>query len=631
LRLWDSPLRNARTAALLSACLGALIYANALRNDFAYDDLHIVLENQGIHSLSALPEALIKPYWPGPFGRQLGLWRPTTTALLGLQYAVAGENPLMYHAVNLVAHAAVTAVVVLLLSGLMSVPAALLGGLVFAVHPVHVEAVANVIGIAEVAPALLYLLACLIHLRGPETTSWRRAVGIALLYALAFGGKESAVTLPGVLFLLDACRTRIGFGELGGYLRRRWRLYFALTGVAACMLWLRLLVLGSVARPFGPLGADLLTEIPRIWTLAEVWSHYVRLMVFPLDLSSDYSPNVIPISIGWGIPSVTGLVLALSILVASLVAWRQPEMGPGRDSARATAFGVVWFIITISPVSNVLFLSGVLLAERTLYLPSVGLAAAAGWLLLRIWRERRFVGSALLVGVLGFMSWRTWDRNPTWRDNVTVFGTLIEDYPHSGRSQWVLGDLFFQRGNPRQGMVSYRAAINILGTHYQLMTEISKKLIAEKYYDAAERLLLFALKDHPEYSLAPALLAVVYSEKGMPEETERYARMAIDLDEDDPVRHHLLAWALTEQGRWEEAVEARRGAIEHGEGDYWQQWVALAYLQAYAGDTVSAVVALDSARAKTVGAASRRHVDSLSAELLGARPEVPPGAARDGR
>ncbi len=631
MRLWDSPTRSARAAAILSACVGALVYANALRNDFAYDDLHIIAENDGIQSLSTLPEALVKPYWPGPFGRQLGLWRPTTTALLGLQYALAGDDALLYHAVNVVAHAAVAAVVVLLLAELMSVPAALVGGLVFAVHPVHVEAVANVIGIAEVAPALLYLLACLIHVRGPVTTSWRRAIAVASLYALAFGGKESAATLPGALFLLDACRERLGFAELRVYLHRRWRLYVALTCVAVCLLWLRFLVLGSIARPFGPLGADLLAEIPRIWTLAEVWSHYVRLLVFPLDLSSDYSPNVIPISIGWGIPSLTGLVLTLAILVGSLVAWRRADMAPGRDSARAVAFGVVWFIITVSPVSNVLFLSGVLLAERTLYLPSVGFAAVAGWLVIRAARERRLLGAGLLVLTLTFMSWRTWGRNPTWRDNVTVFGTLIEDYPHSGRSQWILGDLFFQRGKPSQGMVSYRAAINILGPHYQLVTEISKKLIAAKYYDAAERLLLFALREHPEYSLAPALLAVVYSEKGMPEETERYARMAIQLDEDDPVRHHLLAWALTEQGRWGEAVEARRAAIDHGEGDYWQQWVALAYLEAYAGDTVSASVALDSARAKTVTAESRRHVDSLRADLLPDPEDDAVNAARDPR
>lgn len=625
MKIWESPLRSVRVAAVLAAGLGALVHANALRNDFAYDDIHIITENEGIQSLSTLPGALAAPYWPGPYGRQLGLWRPTTTALLGLEYALAGENATLYHVVNVVAHATTCALVVLLLAQLVSLAAAFAGGLVFAVHPVHVEAVANVIGVAEVLPALLYLLACLVHVRGPPETSWRRAAAVCGLYALSFGGKESAVTLPAALFLLDAARERIGFAELGAYVRRRWRLYLPMAGVAGLLLGLRFRILGSIAQPFGPLGADLLEEVPRIWTLAEVWSHYVRLMVFPLDLSSDYSPNVIPISLGWGLPNLTGLFLALAILAGALVAWRRGDLGPGRGSARAVAFGVVWFMVAISPVANVLFLSGVLLAERTLYLPSVGFAAAAGWLVVRAWRERPRAAALLLVSMLAFMGWRTWERTPTWRDNIAVFGTLIEDYPHSGRSQWVLGDLFFQRGNPRQGMVSYRAAINILGPHYQLVTEIAKKLIAAEYFDGAEGLLLHAMRDHPEFPLAPSLLTVVYSEKGVPEETERYARMTLAMDADDPVQHHLLAWALTEQGRWQEAVEARRGAIEHGEGDYWQQWVSLAYLEAWAGDTLAARQALDSAKARTVTEVSRQHVDSLRRELLDGGEMGPPG------
>ena len=617
MKLMESPLRSVRTAALLAAALGALIHANSLTNDFAYDDVHIITENEGIHALETLPGALLEPYWPGRYGEQLGLWRPTTTLLLGVQYQLAGENPALYHAVNVVAHALTTALVVLLLAELMSLGAALAGGLLFAVHPVHVEAVANVIGVAEIVPAAFFLLACLVHLRGPDRTSWPRALGVGLLYALAFGGKESAVTLPGVVFLLDAARSRLGFGDLPGYLRDRWRVYLVMASVAGLMLSVRFQVLGSIAHPFGPLGADLLTEIPRIWTLAEIWSHYVRLLVFPMDLSSDYSPNVIPVSLGWNPANLVGLFLALGILAGALAAWRRPAMQAGRDSARAAGFGVVWFLVTISPVSNVLFLSGVLLAERTLYLPSVGFVAAAGWLVVRLARERKRVAVGGLAAAVILMALRTWERNPTWRDNITVFGTMIEDYPHSGRSQWVLGDLFFQQGRPEQGLVSYRAAINILGPHYQLITEISKKLIAAEYFDAAERLLLYSWREHPEISVAPGLLAVIASERGDAEATERYCRAALTLDDQDPVRHHLLAWALAEQGKWAEAAQARQGAIDQGEGDYWQQWVSLAYLQAYAGDTVSAGVALDSARVKAVTRSGRRQVDSLRVELLG--------------
>ena len=615
MRLPESPFLSMRSAVLLVAILAAAVSANSLGNGFAYDDVHIISENTGIQSLETLPGALVAPYWPGRFGRELGLWRPTTTLVLGLEWAAVGPHPLLYHLVNVLAHVATTALVVLVLGELMSLPAAFVAGLVFAVHPVHVEAVANVIGIAEILPALLFLAACLVHLRGPDRTPWGRALLLGLLYAVAFGGKESAVTLPGVLFLLDAARKRLAFRDLSAYVRERWRVYFVLAAVAAALLIARFQILGSIANPFGPLGADLLKEIPRIWTLAEVWSNYVRLLVLPLDLSSDYSPDVIPISIGWNSANLVGLVLALGILVGALLSWRRAPLERGRESARAVGFGVVWFVITISPLANVLFLTGVLLAERTLYLPSVGFVAVLGWLTVRLFRERRRVAVFGMVAMLSFMSWKSWKRNGTWKDNITVFGTLIEDYPYSGRSQWVLGDLFFQKGRPEQGLVSYRAAINILGPHYQLITEISKKLIGARYYQAAERLLLFSWREYPEFSVAPGLLAVVYSEWGMPAETERFCRIALAVDQDDAVTEHLLAWALAEQGKWEEAAVAREAAIAQGEGDYWQQWVSLAYLNAYAGDTASARVALDSARVKAEGHAASRQVDSLMALL----------------
>jgi len=388
--------------------------------------------------------------------------------------------------------------------------------------------------------------------------------------------------------------------------------------VAAAMLAIRFRVLGNVAHPFSPLGADLLEQIPRIWTIAEVWSHYVRLLVFPMDLSSDYSPNVIPISIGWHAANLVGVLLALGLLLVALVAWRQPDMARGGGSARTVGFGIVWFVITISPVANALFLSGVLLAERNLYFPSIGFVAALGWLVVRAARERPRVSVAAMLAVVTLMGWRTWERNPTWRDNTSVFGRLIADYPQSGRSQWVLGDLFFERGRPRQGLVSYRAAINILGAHYPLITEISRKLIDSGYYPAAEHLLLRAWKEHPDIAVAPHLLAVAYSGQGNVRETERFCRIALELDDESAVPHHLLAWAYAQDGRWKEAAEARQSAIDRGEGEHWQQWVSLAYLRHQAGDSAEVRTALDSALTRAGSEYARRQVDSLRAAYLGA-------------
>lgn len=621
MNLPSSPFRSVRSAAWLVALVGALVYLNALANKFAYDDVHIIVDNERIHSLSTLPEALSRAYWPDEHGEDQGLWRPTTTAFLGLQWALWGDNPAAFHAVNVAAHALTSALVVLLLAELATLPVAFVAGAIFALHPVHTEAVANVIGIAEIISTLFFLLACLLHIRGGPVSRWKTVLPVTGLYLLAFGAKEIAVTLPGAIFLIDAARQRIGFSELAAYLRARWRLYLALATAAGVLLGLRFAVLGSIANPIGPLGADLLSQgVPRIWTLAEIWSHYVRLMVFPLDLSSDYSPNVIPIRLGWHALNAAGVIMVLAILAGCLAAWRREDMGAGRDTARIVAFGVLWFMITISPVANVVFLAGVLLAERTLYLPSVGVVAAMAWLGVRMYERRRTAAVAAAVAAVTFMSWRTWTRNPEWRDNGQVFGRMIEDYPHSGRSQWVLGDLFLMRGRVSEGLVSYRAAIGILGNHYFLITTVARKLIGLDKNDAAEVLLKHALEARPEFATAPQLLAIIASERGDAVEAERYLRMALELVPDDRVANHLLAWALLEQGRYGEAVVARRRAIELGEGDYWQQWVSLAYLEAYAGDTAAAKAALDTARLRAVTMGGSQQVDSLYLQLLGMEP-----------
>ena len=391
------PHRDGRSAALLVGGIAVLVFANSLTNQYAFDDHHIIVANTAIHSLETLPGALTQPYWPIAYGRELGLWRPVTTGAFGLQWLVGRGSPLVYHIVNVVGHATSAVLVLVLLMHLMSLPAALAAGLLFAVHPVHVEAVANVVGFSEVFSTAALLAACLVHVRSPARSGWSAALAVGVLYALGFGAKESAVTLPGLIFLIDAARQRVAPGDLADYVRDRWRTYTDMAAVAAVLLLGRYEILGSVANPFAPLGASQLEDLPRIWTLGDIWTHYIRLWVFPMDLSADYSPNVIPVSMGWHVTNVLGVVVAIAILVSALVAWRRPEMSPGSVTARTTAFGVVWFIIAISPVSNTLFLAGVTLAERTLYLPSVGLAAASGWLIHRLARDRPRGAWVLLV------------------------------------------------------------------------------------------------------------------------------------------------------------------------------------------------------------------------------------------
>jgi hypothetical protein len=605
------PWRDPRSAAALVGVVAVVVFANSLGNLFAFDDHHIVVDNEAIHGLETLPGAIVRPYWPNAYGRELGLWRPVTTAVFGVQWIVGDGSPILFHAVNVVGHAVASVLVVLLLVHLLPLTAALAAGLVFAVHPVHVEAVSNVVGFSEVFSTAFLLGACLVHVRVRGRPGWGSALAVGGLYALGFGTKESAVSLPALIFLLDAARRRIALGDLGGYLRDHWRTYAVMGAVAGALLLGRLHVLGSVANPFAPLGASQLQELPRIWTLGDIWTHYVRLWVFPIDLSADYAPNVIPVSMGWHVTNVLGVAVALLILVAALVAWRRPAMSPASVTERAAAFGVVWFVVAISPVSNTLFLSGVLLAERTFYLPSVGLAAATGWLVVRLSTDRPRGAWTFLFVAVALLSVRTWTRTPTWASNSILFADMIYDNPQSGRSQWILGDEFLRLGSESAALRAYSAAIGILGHDYQLLTEISTRLMGRERYRVAEFLLGQARETDPAFPLAPSLIAAIRAERGDAVGTERYARESLAMFENDGVRWHLLAWALAAQGRFDEATEVRERAEEESMPGFWQQWVYDAYLAWETGDSASAYAAVDTAWARVGTETGRAALDSV--------------------
>src|SRR5690606_19482686 len=248
----DSRFRDVRFAALMVGLLAALVYANSLANGFAYDDVPIIVENESIQSLEALPRAVLSSYGTGLGGETASLWRPVTTAAFGLQHVLGGGSPIVFHAVNVLLHSLVTMGVLVLLVHLMPLAAAWLAAVVFAVHPVHVEAVANVVGFAELFSTAAVMGAMILHVRSPERSGWGVSLAIGLLYALAFGAKESAVTLPGLVFLVDAARGRLALPDLPRYLRERWRDYLVMLVVALGLLAARIPILGAIASPTGP-------------------------------------------------------------------------------------------------------------------------------------------------------------------------------------------------------------------------------------------------------------------------------------------------------------------------------------------------------------------------------------------
>jgi hypothetical protein len=426
-------------ATLAVALLALVVYLPSLGNGFAFDDEGDILENPTLVDASGPIDVALSPY-RGQVPPQRSPYRPVTSLSLWANWAPGGDGPAAFHAVNVLLHVAASALVVLLLLTLGCAPAgALVGGALFAVHPVHVEAVANIVGRADVLATIFCLVGALAWL-SPRLGPWARAAGVAVAYALALGSKEIAVVLPGLLLLLSWARPagRRLVGEVA--------VLAPTVVVLGAYLLVRLSALGLlVQRDTAPYLANLPTG-ERLPTAVANLAVLGRLLVAPADLAADYGPDVIQVA---GFTSARFWLGALAAGLCVALAWRL------RRRERLGTIALAWIGLSILVVSNLPFPIGVWVAERTLYLATVGVAIGAAALVGVVQAHaanalRGGLAAAALVGVLG--AWKTVDRIPSWRDTEAVFRTLAEEHPESFRGQWWLARRLTDVGDYEAGL-----------------------------------------------------------------------------------------------------------------------------------------------------------------------------------
>jgi hypothetical protein len=375
-----------------------------------YDDIPIIQDNARVHGfdVARIREIFSHAYWPPPFVEQL--YRPLTLAGLAAQYAAGAGSPMVFRVMSYALYAVTAVLVYRLATRVLDPWPSLAIATLFAVHPVHVEAVALGVNQAELIVGLIALV---------MTTSyidWRRAGAIrgrswallAALYALATLVKESGFVLP--LFLVAADVTILRSGEWRWPKRADVLGYALLAAVAAVSLALRFAVAGPPAFAVVP-AAELrgLDVVGRLGVMLDVVPMWLRLLVWPRHLQVDFAPGEI---VSGGMPEAVFGFAILCGFVTALV------YGLRRD--RILAFGLLWMAIALLPVSNLLP-TGVVVGERTLFLPSVGFVIAVGAVAQRVldaqamssqWRRLALGGACSLLVVLGVL--RSAGRQAVW-------------------------------------------------------------------------------------------------------------------------------------------------------------------------------------------------------------------------
>lgn len=445
---------DASAASLIVGVLAIAASITSLFNGFALDDVPIIARNDAVHSLSNIGALFSQTYWPPEYGQSL--YRPLTSIAFTLQWVMGGGSPLPFHAVSILLYGAVSVAVYRLATRFVSPLGALAGASVFAVHPLHVEAVANVVGQAELWTALLVILALIVYIdaREGEGIAGREIAVIAALYGAALMFKENAIVLPGMILAAELLLP--SRASLLNRVRRAAPAVAATMVVAAVFLTTRTTVIG---RFTGGSTATVLAGqeySARLFTMLNVMPEWLRLFVWPASLSADYSPPRVTTATTFNagmVPVI--LVLAGVILLAVRVRREHPGL------TLALALGGIALLIP----SNLIVVTGFALAERALFLPTVGLAIAAGYGLeagfLRVPQSSRrtalAVASALVVAGLV----RSGTRGPVWKNNETLFRQTVLDVPTSYRAHLMLGELLTDKGDSAEGLTELAKAVSL--------------------------------------------------------------------------------------------------------------------------------------------------------------------------
>jgi hypothetical protein len=424
-------------AAGFIAALALAASANSIVNGFAYDDVYTIVRDPRAHSLSAWWTEFTGTYWSQRWGADG--YRPMTRLAFRLAWAIGDGSPMPFHAMNVAVHLAGSVAVFWLATALLPFAAAWIAAALYAVHPVHTEAIANSVGIAELSVLLLIVLAAGLYIHGRRAgpITWRRWVAIGTLYAFACFFKEHAIVLPALLIFAEllVVPDRLSVRQRLTNLRLP---ILLLTVVAVAFLWARTSAVRGVsgfvpAIPFQTLN---LTSGNRFLTMIGAAPEWFRLLIWPQRLMTDYAPPYLDMAEGPSLIQLPGAFLLIGTLGLAVACWRRSPV---------TSFGIIWIALTLLPVSNLIVPTGVLLAERTLMLPSVGaliaLCSAIPWLYARLEHLplARVGAAAAVLVLLGLGIARSVDRNRVWIDNETLFRQGIVDSPRSYRMHWLLG------------------------------------------------------------------------------------------------------------------------------------------------------------------------------------------------
>ena len=586
-------LTNARLQAWVIFALGFLLYANTLSHGYTQDDAIVITDNmfttKGVPGIGGI---LKYDTFYGFFKEEGkaklvagGRYRPLTLVMFAIEYQLFGQNPFIGHLVNALLYGLTGFVLYWLLLQLFkrkdnSVEAhfiALAASLLFIAHPIHTEAVANIKGRDEIVAALGSLAALYFSFKAFWTQNNRLNIVAGGLFFLALLSKENAITFVAIApltyyFFTKATSKQIIFQTLP----------FAVAAVLFIAIRTSIIGFGNGEMPVELMNNPFLKwqgnhYVPfsapeRLATVLFTLGKYAQLLVFPHPLTHDYYPRQVGIMTFGDWRVLLSLALYVGITIYAILGFRKKD---------PISYGILFYLLTLSIVSNLVFPVGTNMAERLLFLPSVGFCLAIAIGLQRIFFSKKLTAFKQLYPAFGVLlllsllfSIKTITRNPAWESNFTLFTTDINTSPNSAKLRNAMGGELITQSvkekneQRRLEMLKEAAghlqeAINIHPTYKNAYLLLGNCYNYLQQYDQSVAYYQKALELDPNYKEASNNLAITYvqagrfygEKQGNLLKALEYLQRAYQLQPNDYETVRLLGVAYGISGKVQEAIE----------------------------------------------------------------------------
>jgi len=583
---------NKSIAAIVLFAFGLLLYANTLKHQYAQDDAIVIYDNmyttQGIAGIGGL---LKYDTFFGFFKEEGkaalvsgGRYRPLTPIMFAVEWQLFDRNPMVGHLINILLYGLLGILIFYALDSLLinyqdHLLIAFGASLVFIAHPIHTEVVANIKGRDEIVSMIASVAALYLVLKKVDLGKNSYSIMGAAILFLGLLSKENAITFLAIIpFSLYFFR--------GKSILKSISLSLPLVAAAVLFIAIRTMVLGF---DFGGTPSELMNNpyikiegaqyVPfdlgeKFATIFFTLGKYMQLLFFPHPLTHDYYPRHIEM-MQFSDPAVLISVFMYLILIGfAILGWKKKQL---------LSYSILFYLSSLSIVSNIVFPIGTNMSERFLFMPSLGfaIAVAYGGYLVYLRYGRRIVILGLLCIPIMAMATKTVLRNNAWYDDFSLFITDIEVSKNSAKLNNAVGGALSNRYHNEKDINLKRSKLNEAIIRLNKAIEIHPNyknpyLIRANCYHflgdfkSAEQSYIMAINLDPGFNDAIINQAINYREMGKQYGAERgdlvsaikYLKTSFDMNANDYETVRLLGIAHGNANNYQEAISYFAKALQ---------------------------------------------------------------------